>query len=91
MMRSLILAALGVAILSACATPAEQAARMNSEMDRMVVVYGPACQKLGYSANSDSWRNCVLQLAEREDIDSYVANAYNTPPFRRHWYPYYPY
>ncbi|HJW25871.1 MAG TPA: hypothetical protein VJ576_13320 [Rhodocyclaceae bacterium] len=56
-------------VLAGCATPAEQAARMEREMDRYVQVYGPACDKLGFKRDTDPWRNCVLGLAQQ---DSYM-------------------
>jgi hypothetical protein len=30
-------------------------------------VYGPACEKLGYTKDSDPWRECVLRLGTRDD------------------------
>ncbi|HLA44010.1 MAG TPA: hypothetical protein VJZ27_11270 [Aggregatilineales bacterium] len=70
-MRTSIVLALSMAILAACATPAEQAAMMNREVDRMIVVYGPACEKLGYKNDTDLWRNCVLQMSTKDDFDRY--------------------
>lgn len=62
---SLLLAAL----LAACATPAERAARAERDMDEMMTVYGPACERLGHRANSDAWRDCVLRLAQKDAIE----------------------
>lgn len=61
--------AAAVIALAGCATPAEQAARMEREMGRLVQVYGPACQKLGFQAETDPWRNCVLRLSERDTYE----------------------
>ena len=49
---------------SSCASlsPAERAARMQQEVEEMIQVYGPACEKLGYQADSDPWRACILKL-----------------------------
>lgn len=58
-------------LLTACSTPEQRAARMQMEMNEMMVVYGPACSRLGYAANSDQWRDCVLQLSAKEDAERY--------------------
>ncbi|MFC0251892.1 hypothetical protein [Massilia consociata] len=41
--------------------------KQQAEMDRMMAEYGPACTQLGFAANSDPWRNCVVQLAAKND------------------------
>ena len=56
-----------LAALSACMTPAERAAYMEREVDEMIQVYGPACEKLGYARDTDKWRDCVLRLSVKED------------------------
>lgn len=71
-MRTFITMLIAAAALAGCTTPAQQAASMQAEMDRMLVVYGPACSKLGYTTNSDQWRNCVLQLSAKDDMDRYA-------------------
>ncbi len=86
-MRTLMMAlgAVGAAaLLSGCATPQEKAAQAQAEIEQMMVVYGPACSKLGYPANSDQWRNCVLQLSAKDDIQRY-GPAYYGGFGRRHW------
>ncbi len=67
-MRAFAVSAL-VLLLSGCATQAERAAAMQSEVDDMIKVYGPACEKLGYKADSDPWRDCVLRLATRDSLE----------------------
>ena len=54
--------------LAACAplTPAERAARAEAEMDQMIAVYGPACDKLGFQRDGDPWRRCVLDLSAQD-------------------------
>lgn len=64
-MRALIVAAASAWCLLGCATPQEQAMKQQAEMERMMVEFGPACTQLGFAVNSDPWRNCVVQLAER--------------------------
>ncbi len=91
-MRTLLLPLACAMLLAGCATTAEQSASMQREMDRMMLVYGPACQKLGFSAQSDPWRSCVLQLSTRDELSrSYVQGSYAYSPYGlqyRHW-PYY--
>lgn len=70
-MRTPITLVLSVAMLSACATPAEQAATIARETDRMILVYGPACEKLGYKNDTDPWRNCILQMSAKNDFERY--------------------
>jgi hypothetical protein len=66
-MRALMLTAASVFCLLGCTTPQEKALKQQAEMDRMMTEYGPACTQLGYAANSDPWRNCVVQLAAKND------------------------
>jgi len=56
-----------VILLSGCMTPAERAARAQAEVEEMIKVYGPACEKLGYKPDTDLWRDCILRLAARAD------------------------
>jgi hypothetical protein len=62
------LATLLIILLAACETPAERAARVKAEVDDMVRVYGPGCEKLGYQKETDPWRECILNLRARDDI-----------------------
>lgn len=54
-------------VLVGCATPAERASHIQAEVEEMIKVYGPACEKLGYAKDSDQWRECILRLASRDD------------------------
>ena len=65
-MRALIVTAASALCLLGCATPQEKAMKQQAEMERQMTVYGPACTQLGYAVNTDPWRNCVVQLAERD-------------------------
>ena len=76
---------LGALLLTACTTPEQKAARMQAEMDRLMRSYGPACERLGYSAHTDQWRNCVLQLSIRDDAQRYAHPAWYGGYSRRHW------
>lgn len=60
-----------MALLAGCVTPAERAAQMEREVDEMIQVYGPACQKLGYQGETDRWRDCVLGLSAKDSYERY--------------------
>ena len=62
--------------LAACTTPQERALRQQAEMDRMIIEFGPACTRLGYVPNADPWRNCVIQLSTKDQIERYGDAAY---------------
>jgi len=69
------LAALAIATaLGGCMTTAERSAQMQAEIDDMVAVYGPACDKLGFQASTDPWRNCVLGLSAQKTRERYYAS-----------------
>lgn len=69
-MRTVILLALAAA-LGSCATPAERAAQVQREVEQMIQVFGPACEKLGYKADTDLWRDCILRLNAQERHERY--------------------
>jgi len=64
--------------LAACATPGERAAQMQADIDEMIQVYGPACEKLGFQRGSDAWRDCVLRLDTREEHRRYSSQPVST-------------
>ncbi len=68
-----ILAATLVVGLSGCAvlSPAERSVQMQQEVDEMIQVYGPACERLGYKPDSDPWRECILKLNTSKNIERY--------------------
>ena len=68
MIKSVIVAGVAALALAGCATPQERAAQAQAEMEGMMAVYGPACERLGYSPNDDRWRDCVLRMAARDDM-----------------------
>ena len=75
MMRRYGILILLAALLLGCATPAERAARVQAEVDEMIQVYSPGCEKLGYTKDSDQWRECILHLATR---DAYLYHTHPT-------------
>lgn len=84
-MRSSLTAALAVVFLAACMTPAEQAAQAEREVDYMVRIYAPACEKLGYMRNTDPWRNCILSMSTRDDIARYNNDLYFSSRWHHFW------
>jgi hypothetical protein len=48
-------------------TLAERATQAQAEVAGMIQVYGPACEKLGSTKDTDPWRNCVLHLTAHDD------------------------
>jgi hypothetical protein len=75
-MRASIVTVLLTAFVAGCATPAEQAAKAQQEVDRMIFVYGPACEKLGFKGNTDSWRNCIIGLSQKDELYRYNNSIY---------------
>ncbi|MEO7762514.1 MAG: hypothetical protein ABIS68_11465 [Casimicrobiaceae bacterium] len=75
MFRTLKFAAMTVfaAMATGCMTTADRAAQMQAEVDDMVAVYGPACEKLGFQQATDPWRNCVLGLSSQKSRERYLA------------------
>lgn len=65
-MRAVTLMMASTLCLLGCSTPQEEALKQQAEMERMMERYGPACSQLGYARDSDLWRNCVLQLADKD-------------------------
>ena len=41
-----------VLVLAGCATPEERA-------QQVIAAYGPYCERLGYTPNTDTWRQCI--------------------------------
>ena len=66
-MRKLVMAGVGALLLAGCTTPEQKAMTMQAEVNRMMRIYGPACSKMGYTVNSDQWRDCVLQLDAKDE------------------------
>jgi hypothetical protein len=65
-MRAFVVSLL-LPFVAGCATQAERAAQVQREVEQMIQLYGPGCEKLGYKSDSDPWRECVLRLAQRDD------------------------
>ena len=67
-MRALALFVLTM-FVAGCVTQAERAARVQRDVDDMILVYGPGCEKLGYKTDSDPWRDCVLRLSTKDRLE----------------------
>ena len=74
-----------ITALTACTTPEQRAAYHASEVDDLVVEYGPACDKMGYPRGTDPWRNCILQFSVKDDMARYGYNAYYGGRGRWYW------
>ena len=61
--------------LAGCVTQAERAAQVQRDVDDMIRVYGPGCEKLGYKPDSDLWRDCVLRMSNKDAIAHSHARA----------------
>ena len=83
-MRTAILACATLCLLAACTTPEQRRAYMLAEVESMVQVYGPACDRLGYARDTDPWRNCIVQLSVRDELAR--ASSYNGYYGRPWWY-----
>jgi len=63
-----IAASLLLILVTGCATQEERAAAVQRDVDDMIRVYGPGCEKLGFKSDTDPWRECILRLAHRDDL-----------------------
>src|SRR5438105_15634154 len=71
----------GLALVAACATQADRTAQMQRDVDDMIAVQGPACDRLGYARNSDQWRDCVVRLDNKERLARYSTAPTTTTCF----------
>ena len=67
-MRALAVSLL-MLFIAGCATPEQRAAQVEREVEELIRVYGPGCEKLGFKADSDQWRDCVLRLATKDKLE----------------------
>lgn len=85
-MRTIPSICLAALLLSACSTPAQRAAQRAAEAEQMLLIFGPACERIGYVANTDPWRSCVVQMNQTDALRysygySYPYRAYGGPYF----------
>lgn len=79
---------LAALLLAACSTPQERAAYQQQQADEMVIVYGPACQRLGYTQNTDQWRACILNLSAKDEMRTYLSYPYYYGDGPGYWHGY---
>jgi len=82
-MKTLIYAGM-LALLAGCASPAERAAQAQRDVEEMISTYGPACERLGYKADSDAWRDCLLRLSTKDAYERYRTYPWTTNCFGHH-------
>ena len=61
-----------IGLLSGCMTATQRAAQMEHEVGRMIQIYGPACEKLGFKSDTDPWRDCILRLDTKDKLERFV-------------------
>jgi hypothetical protein len=52
----------------------------------MLEIYGPACTKMGFTANTDPWRSCIINLSKKDDAayQRHAFHGYYGWPYWRH-------
>ena len=68
-------------LLGGCATQADRAAQQQREVDEMIAVYGPACERLGNARDSEQWRSCILAMDTKRAIERYRTSPTTTTCF----------
>jgi hypothetical protein len=66
MLRNILMVLMLVAV-TGCMTQADRTAAAQAEVDDMIKVYGPACEKLGFTKDTDKWRECILHSRAHND------------------------
>lgn len=79
-MKTLLIAGIA-AVLAGCATPADRAGQAQRDVEEMVATYGPACEKLGYKASTDGWRDCILRLSTKDAYERYRSYPWTSTCF----------
>jgi len=71
-------------LFAGCATnPQAEQQRATKQMEYKIQVYGPACEKLGFTKDTDAWRECIQR--EYEQTISQQQRNWDYP----YWSPYY--
>jgi hypothetical protein len=84
----LLILALGLLFIAGCATnPAAEKEQAVQLMAHKIQVYGPAGEKLGYQAETDSWRECIQHeydqaiARQQRQLDNMYWNPYRGVPY----------
>lgn len=73
-----------ITMLAGCASnPLAEQSQATKLMEYKIQVYGPACEKLGFEQDTDSWRECIQKEYEQTIIRRQYQWDY---PY---WNPYY--
>jgi len=64
-------------LVAGCVTQSERVAQVQRDVDDMIQVYGPGCDKLGYKTDSDQWRDCVVKLSTKDNLERYNRDFYS--------------
>ena len=66
--KLLVVLSIAFLLVSGCATPEQRA-------QRIIANYGPYCEGLGYTVNSNEWRNCIMN--EHQRVSDYISRIIN--------------
>ena len=73
-----------MALLAGCVSnPIAEQNKAIKLMEYKMQVYGPACERLGFEKDTNSWRDCIQREYEHTIIHQ---EYYRNYPY---WYPYY--
>jgi hypothetical protein len=64
-------------LLVACASPVENTAAVDQDVDGLIQTYSVTCQKQGYAPDSHAWRNCIYQTASGEELTNSSGSGTN--------------
>jgi hypothetical protein len=64
-------------LLTGCVTQEQRTAQVQRDVQDMIQVYGPGCEKLGYKADTDAWRDCVMKLSTKDNLERYNRYYYD--------------
>ena len=86
-----LISLLSALFVSGCATnPQAEQQKASKLMEYKIHVYGPACEKLGFTKDTDPWRECIQREYEQTLIMrqpyNYWDYPYATPNYVRPYY-----
>ena len=63
-------------LVAGCVTQEQRTAQVQRDVQDMIQVYGPGCEKLGYKADTDPWRDCVMRLSTKDNLERFNRDYY---------------
>ena len=66
--KPLLVATLAFLLAACTTTPEERRANAEREAYRLKEEYGQTCERLGYQAETDKWRDCLLEMENQRLI-----------------------